>query len=178
MGTNLSGWGYPLSQTLTFSSCLPGVAVDASPSSAKDSDRVLLYVRIRGDIFSLVLPFEDEAAAESSIGLRLYVGGLSDTIEELEICSRGLIGGLSNIIEELEICSWGLIGGLPDVFIGLEIRSWGLIADLSDIIEELDISSWGLIGGLSEIVEGLEICSWGLWWICWVRSNDDVDWSV
>lgn len=28
MGTNLSGWGYPLSQTLAFPPCLPSIAVD------------------------------------------------------------------------------------------------------------------------------------------------------
>lgn len=33
MGTNLSGWGYPLFHALTFPSPLPGIMFDANPTS-------------------------------------------------------------------------------------------------------------------------------------------------
>ena len=61
MGTNFSGWGYPPSQTLVLSSCLPGIAVDVSSTSGSTVvNRV--FAGIGGDIriFSLVLPFEDD----------------------------------------------------------------------------------------------------------------------
>ena len=37
MDTNFSGWGYPLFQTLTFSSCLPSIAVDVVDPTTSDS---------------------------------------------------------------------------------------------------------------------------------------------
>ena len=70
MDTNLSGWGYPLSQALTFSSSRPGVAVDVSSSSLSAADG---KARIRGDfsLFSLVFPFGDDTTTDSSnVGFR------------------------------------------------------------------------------------------------------------
>ena len=88
MGTNLSGWGYPLFQALTFSSPLPGsnvVDVDSASGSAPG-----IFGGIRGDlsVFSLVLPFidDDDTGVDSSeIGLRRYIGGLSDITERVEM---------------------------------------------------------------------------------------------
>jgi len=81
MGTNYSGLGCLLSQTLTLSSPLPGVVVDVNPTSGS-------AIKIRDLLFfSLVLPFEDDddTAADSSIGLRQYIGGLSVAIKREEI---------------------------------------------------------------------------------------------
>ena len=36
MDTNISGWRYPLFQTLTFCSCLPSIAVDVVNPTASD----------------------------------------------------------------------------------------------------------------------------------------------
>lgn len=87
MGTNFNGWGYPLSQALSFSSRLPGIAVDVN-STPKSAPAV--FVGIRRDLpsFSLVLPFEDDddAGADSSkFGLGEYIGGLSVIVERVEI---------------------------------------------------------------------------------------------
>jgi len=81
MGTNFSGWGYPLSQTLTFSSRLPGIGVDVNSTSGSAT------AGIRGDLplFPLVFLFEeddDDTGADSSkVGLGQYIGGLSVIIE-------------------------------------------------------------------------------------------------
>jgi len=90
MGTNLNGWGCPLSQTLTFSPCLPGIAVDVSSTSGPATVVDRAYAGIRGDfqLFSLVLSFEevdDTGAVVSNIGLGQYIGGLSVIIERVEI---------------------------------------------------------------------------------------------
>ena len=85
MGTNLSGWGYPLSQTLTFSSRLPGIVVDVNSTSGSApavNERAFTGVR---DLllFSLVLLFEDDDTGADS-GLAVYIGGLSFIIERVE----------------------------------------------------------------------------------------------
>ena len=86
MGTNLSGWGYPPSQALSFSSRLPGIAVDVN-STPKSVPGV--YARTRDlPIFSSVLPFEDNddpGTDSSKIGLGEYTGGLSVIVERVEI---------------------------------------------------------------------------------------------
>jgi len=86
MGTNLSGWGYPLSQALSFSSRLPGIAIDVNSTSGSAPG---VFAETRDlPLFSLVLPFEDDdddiGADSSKFGLGRYIGGLSLIVERVE----------------------------------------------------------------------------------------------
>ena len=93
MGTNLSGWGYPLSQTSSFSSYFPCIAIDDVSSTSDPATTV--KDRIRGDfsLFSLVLlPLvgdedDDATAVDSSpnIGSRQYTAGLFFIIGGVEL---------------------------------------------------------------------------------------------
>ena len=89
MGTNFNGWGYPLSQTLSFSSGLPGIEVDVNLTPGLAT---AVFAGIRGDLpfFSLarVLLVEDDGGTgpdSSKVGLGLYIGGKSVIIEGVEI---------------------------------------------------------------------------------------------
>ena len=90
MGTNLSGcWGYrlALSQALSFSSRLPGIAIDVNSTSGSAPG---IFAENRDlPLFSLVLllPFEDEddpGTDSSKFGLGRYIGGLSLIVERVE----------------------------------------------------------------------------------------------
>ena len=94
MGTNLSGWGYPLSQTSSFSSYFPCIAVDDVSSTSGSGPATTVKDRIRGDfsLFSLVLlqlvgDEDDDATTvdSSNIGSRQYTAGLLVVIGGVEI---------------------------------------------------------------------------------------------
>lgn len=83
MDTNFSGWGYPLSQTLTLSSGLPGIVVDVNSTSGSTT---AVFAGIQGKLplFSFVLPIDDDddtGAESSDVGLRQYIGGMSVIVE-------------------------------------------------------------------------------------------------
>ena len=73
MGTNFSGWGYPLSQTLSFLSCLSDIVVDVNPflDSSPSVNGVFAGIwkyRSKSILFLLVLrsPDDDDAAVDPS----------------------------------------------------------------------------------------------------------------